>query len=62
MMKKSEIISKLKQRVTFKRIFDDVRDNNDIELQRIHLLTRKDLHNLTRDCHSLNYTMMMPPV
>ncbi|XP_047103518.1 uncharacterized protein LOC124722391 [Schistocerca piceifrons] len=41
---------KIAEGVTFQRILDDVRESiNSEEVERLHLLTRKDLHNIKRD-------------
>ena len=43
-----ETAGKLPQGVTFQRILDDVRDNLGERFERIHLITRKDIHNIEK--------------
>ena len=42
------IAGKLIQGVTFERILDDIRNNMDSSLERIHLTSRKDIANIER--------------
>ncbi|XP_049782540.1 uncharacterized protein LOC126184215 [Schistocerca cancellata] len=44
------IAGKIAEGVTFQRILDDVRDSIHCEeVERLHLLTRKDLHNIEKE-------------
>lgn len=53
-----EIASKIASKVSFRSILDDIRDSvSDDKLERIHLLTNKDLHNIVYAFH-LNNSFM----
>lgn len=45
---RSEIAMKLSKGVTIERILDDVRDNVSADFKRLHILTRRDIHNIER--------------
>ena len=45
---RSEIARKLSKGVTIERVLDDVRDTISSDLNRLHLLTRKDIFNIER--------------
>ena len=49
------VVRQLHQGVLFQHILDEIRDSIGGELKRIHLITRKDLHNIERSFH-LNST------
>ena len=42
------VAGQLHQGVSFQHILDEIRDSSGRELKRIHLITRKDLHNIER--------------
>ena len=42
------VAGKLAQGVTFQRILDDVRDSVNGSFERMHLMTRKDIHNIDK--------------
>ena len=43
-----KIAGKLAQRVTLDKILDDVRSSVNDNFKRVHLLQRKDIHNIER--------------
>ena len=47
-MDRCEIAAKLYQGVTFERILDDIRDNTESGLKKLHLATRKDITNIEK--------------
>ena len=59
-----QIAGKLAQGVTLDKILDDVRSSVSDNFKRVHLLQRKDIHNIEKFSNWMEVrgTMMMPPV
>ena len=45
-----EIAQKLKMGVSQDKILDDIRDSVGEKFSRVHLIDRKDLHNISKSC------------
>ena len=58
-----QIACKLAQGVTLDKILDDVRSSVSDNVKRVHLLQRKDIHNIGfSNWIEVRGTIMMPPV